>query len=65
MYFVNIIDDILPEATDEEAMEYANGICERITHSSEIAYHRHVGTTNGIDVYYDFGGDYHFFVEAA
>jgi len=56
--------------TEQDAINWANGIawCEIETSESEIAYGRYVGSTTaagneGVDVYYDFGADYYFFVD--
>lgn len=50
--------------TDEnDARDCALGIdwMEIETRRQAIRYHRHVGTWNGVDVYYDYGADYYFF----
>lgn len=66
MHFDNIIaGTLLENATEEEALEYARNICEYETlDREEIAYARYIDTVNGIEVYYDYGADYYFFVEA-
>lgn len=56
------------QMTEEEAIDYANGICpDWETSESEALpkYHQYLATENGVDVYYDFGADYYFYVEVA
>jgi hypothetical protein len=50
---------------EQEALDYARGICSdwETTEQPMPTYHRHIDTVNGIEVYYDFGADYYFFVE--
>ena len=62
MLFKNVITSGDFE-NDEDAMEYANGICEYDSTDQEIGYHRYVGNTNGVEVHYDYGADYYFFVD--
>lgn len=51
----------------EEAMEYAQGMVwdEVETTDNYIKYANHIGSVNDIDVYYDYGADYYFFVPAS
>ena len=63
MLFKNVINSCSEFGSDEEAMEYANAICEYDSSDQEIGYHRYVGTTNGVEVHYDYGADYYFFVD--
>jgi hypothetical protein len=61
-----LIDAILQDnSTEQEALDYARGICSdwETTEQPMPTYHRHIDTVNGIEVYYDFGADYYFFVE--
>ena len=52
--------------TEQDAIDYANGICSDWETSEQPMpkYNRYIDTTDGIDVYYDFGADYYFFVIA-
>jgi len=50
----------------EEAMDYARGMVwsEVETTEQTIKYTEHVGEHEGVDVYYDYGADYFFFVDS-
>lgn len=51
------------DTTEDDARDCALGIdwMEIETRRQTIRYHRHIGTWNGVDVYYDYGADYYFF----
>lgn len=51
------------DATEEGAIDCAlnMGWMEIETSRQTIRYHNHAGTWNGVDVYYDYCGDYYFF----
>ena len=53
------------EMRESEAIEYATGICDD-WETSQVeklpTYNRYLDTKNGIDIYYDFGADYYFYV---
>ena len=55
------------EATLENAQDHARGVdwMEVETHEQESKYlhSNYVDTINGIDIYYDYGADYYYFVE--
>jgi hypothetical protein len=60
-------DEILENCeSDDDAIAYANGIVwmENETRTCEIANGRFIKSVNGVDVYYDFGADYYFFVKS-
>lgn len=52
--------------TEDDARDCALGMAwmEIETSRQTIHYHRHIGTWNGVDVYYDYGADYFFFCPA-
>jgi len=51
--------------TDKEVFEWARGFvfdeCET-TEQEKPTHSEYIGTVEGIDVYYAYGADYHFFV---
>ncbi len=52
------------DETDETIRDWARGFVfgeSEITLDQSIGYGRHLDTVDGIDIYYDFGGDYYFF----
>ena len=53
------------QMTQSEATDYACGICSD-WETSQVdklpTYNNFIETVNGIDVYYDFGADYYFYV---
>jgi len=66
---MNIFDVIIDQVeSDEQAVEWAEGFvfseCE-VSDADMPKYHRYVDTVQGdVEVYYDYGADYYFFVEA-
>lgn len=50
---------------DIDAIEYARGMvwCELEATEQDIKYKRFVEEVDGVEVWYDFGADYYFFVE--
>lgn len=61
-----IYDEILENADEEYALEYANGMCwgeMEGQFENMPKYSQYVDTVNGVDVYYDYGADYYFFVD--
>lgn len=61
-------DAILDSGEDEaEAMDYARGMVWNEVELTDnyIKYANHVGSVNDVDVYYDYGADYYFFVPAS
>lgn len=67
-YKYEVIDAILDQyEVEQDAFDYARGICDdwTTTHTDTLPkYNNHIGTVEGIDVYYDYGADYYFFVVA-
>jgi len=64
MGIYNCFDAILQDGnhTDQDAINWANSFCfEDDATEQTIGYARYVATTNGVDVYYDYGADYYFF----
>ena len=61
-----IYDVIQLGETAEEAVDMArNMVWDEVEASEqEIKYSKFVDTVNGIDVYYDYGADYYFFVDS-
>jgi len=63
-----IYSAILEGSLEEDPLDYARGMdwmsSEYEMVDSLPTYHRYVDTINGIDVYYDYGADYYFFVES-
>jgi hypothetical protein len=57
--------DAIYNGTESEALDYARGMVWDEVEVSEqtIANGRYIDTVNDVDVYYDFGADYYFFVE--
>lgn len=53
------------EATESNAREHAQSFvwAESYQYDSEIKYHHYIDTVNGIDIYYDYIGDYYFFTD--
>ena len=66
MIYHKVYSEILENATQQEAIEYARGVvwCELDTSSQSIAHGEYIATSNGIDIYYDYGADYFFFADA-
>lgn len=66
---MKVFDTILQgdEATLENAMDYARGMVwdEVETTEQDIKYAEFVDSVDGVDVYYDYGADYYFFVDCA
>jgi len=61
-------DAILDSGEDNaEAMDYARGMVWNEVELTDnyIKYANHVGSVNDVDVYYDYGADYYFFVPAS
>ena len=62
-----VYDTILQgdEATEANALDYARGMVwdEVETTEQDIKYAEFVDTVDGVDVYYDYGADYYFFVD--
>lgn len=60
-----VFDEILENSTEQEALDYAQGIawCEVESSEQTIKYHNYIDTIEGIGVYYDFGADYYFFTD--
>ena len=64
-YFKNILSIIQESGTEEEALDMARAIisCECESNDQQIGYAQYIDTVNGIEVYYDYGADYYFFVD--
>lgn len=61
-----VFDPILQEVDEEYALDWAAGFVFSETESrvQSIKYAQYVDTVQGdIDVYYDYGADYYFFVD--
>lgn len=58
-------DTILENSTEQEALDYAQGMVWGEVESSEcnIKYKNYIDTIDGVGVYYDFGADYYFFTD--
>ena len=56
--------DAIYNGTEAEALDYARGMVwgEVEVREQTIANGRYIDTVNYVDVYYDFGADYYFFV---
>lgn len=62
-----IYDAIIEGYEDINPCDYARGIvwCEMeyVMQDTLPYYHRYIDTIEGVDIYYDYGADYYFFVE--
>jgi len=61
-----VYDAILQENyTEQEAIEWAQGydFSESEATDQRIAHSRYIETVNGVEVFYDYAGDYYFFVD--
>ena len=60
-----VYDAILEGATAGEAMDYARGMvwCEVEAAEQTIRHAEFIDHVDGVDVYYDYGADYYFFVD--
>ncbi len=55
------------EYNNSTVLDFVRGFvwCECPTCEQTISYGRFIATVNGIDVYYDYGADYYFFVDVS
>lgn len=64
---INVYEYILAgdQACEESAKDSARNIVwqEIETSTQNIKYHRYIDTINGVEIYYDYGADYYFFVD--
>jgi len=59
-----IYDEILQESSEKAAIDYARGLVWSEvgqTEQPQPFHSNYVDTSNGIDIYYDYGADYYFF----
>lgn len=60
-----VYDTILQGVDQAEALDFARGMvwAEVETTEQDIKYADFIDTVDGVEVYYDYGADYYFFVD--
>jgi hypothetical protein len=60
-----VYDTILQGVDQAEALDFARGMVwsEVETTEQDIKYADFIDTVDGVEVYYDYGADYYFFVD--
>jgi len=65
MHTYNTYPPILPETTEEKALDFARGYWfgEDEAEPQEIRYANYIDTIDGVGIYYDYAADYYFFTD--